>query len=128
MIRCPKVCGPTTSIGQIRELFRDDHLHAALIVSKGELQGVIERSDLEGPMPSHTPARIIGCDPERVTGPDVDLQVAWAAMTSTGRRRLAVINPDRQLLGLLCLKKDGLGFCSDIDARANRLDTSTVQK
>jgi hypothetical protein len=40
-------------------------------------------------------------------------------MRQTGRRRLAVVDEDGTLLGLLCLKATGLGFCSD-DAIAQR--------
>jgi hypothetical protein len=40
-------------------------------------------------------------------------------MTHSGRRRLAATSNDSTLLGLLCLKAGGLGFCSDADV-ANR--------
>lgn len=33
-------------------------------------------------------------------------------------RRLAVIDDHGMLLGLLCLKRTGLGFCSDTDVQA----------
>lgn len=44
--------------------------------------------------------------------------MAWRAMTTYGRRRRAVIDDRGLLLGLLCLKHTGLGFCSDADVRA----------
>jgi hypothetical protein len=45
MIRAPKQCGPATPAGELRHLFRDDHVHAALIVEDGTLITVVERAD-----------------------------------------------------------------------------------
>jgi hypothetical protein len=39
-------------------------------------------------------------------------------MRRAGRRRLAVTSEDGRLLGLLCLKASGRGFCSDEDVAA----------
>jgi len=36
-------------------------------------------------------------------------------MSRTGRRRLAVVDDGGVLVGLLCLKRTGRGFCSDLD-------------
>jgi CBS domain-containing protein len=55
----------------------------------------------------------------RTISPDATLPEAFTAMTHSGRRRLAVTSNDSTLLGLLCLKAGGLGFCSDADV-ANR--------
>jgi hypothetical protein len=44
------------------------------------------------------------------------------AMIASGQRRAAVVSPDGRLLGLLCLKASGTGFCSDQDVRARALD------
>ena len=41
-----------------------------------------------------------------------------SAVLIRGRRRVAVINNDGRLLGLLCLKASQAGFCSDQDVRA----------
>ena len=45
-------------------------------------------------------------------GPDADLHATWEAMTG---RRLAVVDPQGRLLGLLCLKRSRRGFCSAED-------------
>lgn len=125
MIHSPKVCGPTTSIAQLRDMLRDDHVHAALIVDHGELLAVVERSDLVGSLTLDGGSRAAAYIEDRVTRPDAGLAATWKAMTTAGRRRLAVIDSDRQLLGLLCLKRSGLGFCSDADVRA-RADASVT--
>jgi hypothetical protein len=42
-------------------------------------------------------------------------------MRASGRRRLAVTSDDGTLVGLLCLKASGNGFCSDGDVASRRL-------
>ena len=41
-------------------------------------------------------------------------------MSATSSRRLAVVDDDHRLLGLLCLKRSGSGFCSDDDVISRR--------
>lgn len=120
MIHCPKVCGPATTVDQVREQFRDDHVHAVLVVENGQLAAVVERPDVSN-APPDMPARLTGRLRGRITGPDADLDTTHRAMTTRQRRRLAVIDDRGTLLGLLCLKRTGTGFCSDADvqARAN---------
>ena len=116
MIRHPKVCGPATTVADAREQFRDDHVHAVLIVDDGRLKAVVERPDLAAAppgMPAHLAGRLHG----RTTRPGTLLGTARRAMTA-GRRRLAVVDGDGTLRGLLCLKRSGLGFCSDADVSA----------
>ena len=43
-------------------------------------------------------------------------------MREQGTRRLAVVDDDGDLLGLLCLKRTLDGFCSDADVRARALE------
>lgn len=115
MLARPKVCPPPTTVAQAREFFADGHVHALLVVAAGVLLAVVDRTDLEG-APDDAPAvergRLLG----RVVGPDADLEATRAAMTG---RRLAVVDTRGTLLGLLCLKRSGRGFCSreDVEAR-----------
>jgi CBS domain-containing protein len=114
MLRRPKVCEPSTTVGHARAMFADDHVHALLVVSAGVLLAVVERPDLEGAAdgePAVGRGRLLG----RVVGPDADLHTTWSAMTG---RRLAVVDTRGALLGLLCLKRSGRGFCSAEDVAA----------
>jgi hypothetical protein len=43
-------------------------------------------------------------------------------MNRDRRRRLAVTSDDSRLLGLLCLKANGSGFCSDADVASGGQD------
>src|SRR5437764_15467138 len=72
-------------------------------------------SRLSAEMPASTIARLDG----RTISRKAPLHEALDAMTRAGRRRLAVTSDDSTLLGLLCLKASGAGFCSDADV-ANR--------
>ncbi|MEJ2889667.1 CBS domain-containing protein [Actinomycetospora aeridis] len=114
MLRRPKVCEPSTTVGQARRMFGDDHVHALLVVAADVLLAVVERADLEG-APDAAPAARCGQLGDRVVGPDADLHETWHAMTG---RRLAVVDVRGHLLGLLCLKRSRRGFCTAEDVAA----------
>jgi len=67
MIHAPKVCGLATSLAQLHELFRDDHIHAALIVEHGALPGPARQPSPCGRLP-HGPGYATGCRPRRNMG------------------------------------------------------------
>lgn len=120
-VRTPKTSGPTATVADIHDLFQDDHVHAALIVdANGRLMSVIEHPDLDAASAETAPAWRYGRLEGRVIHPHADLEHTWQAMRSQGRRRLALIDDDGQVLGLLCLKRTGLGFCTDDDVCARR--------
>jgi CBS domain-containing protein len=113
----------SATVGELRAFFRDDHVHAALIVSPaGYLEAVIEREDLAGGQAPGTAAAPLGRLAGRTVTAEASLADVHQAMTSTGRRRSAVTSADGRLLGLLCLKASRTGFCSGADVRARALD------
>lgn len=129
MVRFPKTHGSGSGLEEIRAFFGDDHVHMALIVAAdGRLVTTIERSDLAAAIPDSTLARELGTLTGRTTGPVDPLDAATAALLRGRRRRLAVIDDSGRLLGLLCLKKDETGYCSDegIRGRAQRADASAT--
>lgn len=115
MVTRPAVHPRWTTIGQLRALFADDHLHMALLVDHGELIGTVERGDLASELGDRAPASEVAVLAGRTIGPDAALADALDVMRQTGRRRLAVTDEGSMLLGLLCLKASGRGFCSDSD-------------
>ncbi|MFP5020734.1 CBS domain-containing protein [Pseudonocardia phyllosphaerae] len=117
MIRFPKAHPRSTTVARAREEFRDDHVHALLVVEDGILLAVVERGDLEG-RPGSDPVLAAGAIEGRAISPDAHLLTQRDYMQETGHRRLAVVDDDRQLLGLLCLKRSGAGFCSDAGVAA----------
>jgi len=109
----------SVTVGEIRDFFRDDHVHAALIVtSAGYLEAVVERDDIAGCRAPDVAAAPFGRLADRTVPPGASLADVRQAMTTTGRRRAAVTSADGRLLGLLCLKASQAGFCSDSDVRA----------
>lgn len=119
MIRRPKLCGAATTVGQARVRLENDHVHALLVVDDGLLVAVVERDDLAG-TPDGTPAWLVGHLDGRCVRPGDDLDAVTATMAGGGRRRYAVVDDAGQLVGLLCRKRSGRGYCSDdgVAARA----------
>jgi hypothetical protein len=110
------------TVGEIRDFFRDDHVHAALIVSAGGyLEAVVERDDIAGCQALDAAAAPLGRLAGRTVSAGANLAEVRRAMIATGRRRAAVTSSDGRLLGLLCLKASGAGFCSEQDVRARAL-------
>jgi CBS-domain-containing membrane protein len=129
MVTVPKTHGPDTRLREIRALFDDDHVHMALIVAAdGRLLTTIERADLSEAIPGSNRARHIGGLVGRTISPYRSLELAKAALKRGRRRRLAVIDDSGRLLGLLCLKRTGDGFCSDegVRQRAAEMASATL--
>jgi hypothetical protein len=91
-----------------------DHVHMALLIDDGEFVGTVDRCDLATAVDYRAPhAKTRRSTDGRSTPPPV--ADALTATDRTSRRRLAVTAVDGALLGLLCLKASGSGFCSDED-------------
>ena len=112
----------SATVGEIRDFFRDDHVHAALIVSPaGYLEAVVEHDDIADCQALDAAAASLGRLAGRTVPAGACLAEVHRAMIATGRRRAAVTGADGRLLGLLCLKASQLGFCSEQDVRARTL-------
>jgi CBS domain-containing protein len=122
MVRRPKLCAEDSTAGDVRRLFADDHVHAILVVSGTRLLTVIDRADLRPETPDASPAMRLGCLTGRVIAPTAPADATLQQMITASRRRLAVAGEDWTLLGLLCLKRSGTGFCSDEDVRERQRD------
>jgi CBS domain-containing protein len=119
MLTTPTRHPPSATVGEIRDFFRDDHVHAALIVSPaGGLEAVVERNDIARCQALDAAAAPLGRLAGRTVPAGADLAEVRRAMIATGQRRAAVTSADGRLLGLLCLKASRAGFCSEQDVRA----------
>ena len=127
MLTAPDWHLPSATVREIQEFFRDDHVHAALIVSPaGYLEAVIERDDISACRALDSAAAPLGQLMGRTISPGISLAEAHQAMAMSSRRRAAVTSADGRLLGLLCLKASQAGFCSDQDVRARALNRVTA--
>jgi CBS domain-containing protein len=114
----PKVLDERASVAEVRHLLADDHVHAALLVdASGVLVTVVERNDLPAGR-DDTPARSLGQIDGRVVAGDAQLRAVADRMLAERRRRLAVVDDTGRLVGLLCMKRNFTGFCSDADVLA----------
>ena len=120
----PTVHPRRTTIGEVRRFFADEHVHMALLVDCGTLLGTIDRVDLAGDLDDRSAAVDVAVLDGRTVEPEAALADALAAMRSADRRRLAVVSPDSEVLGLLCLKASGRGFCCDDDVASRRQQPS----
>lgn len=120
MVQHPKLCHEDSTVGDVRRLFADDHVHAVLIMSGTRLLTVIDRADLGPEATDSAPAARLGHLSGRVIAPTASADTALQQMIAASRRRLAVVGPDGTLLGLLCLKRSGTGFCADENVRQRR--------
>lgn len=117
MHTAPKLLDGEARLGDAATLLSDPHVHAVPVIDGGLVVSVVERGDLEGMDADRTAASIGGLE-GRTIPPDADLEQAHRRMVDQGRRRLAVVDADSRLLGLLCLKAHGDGFCTDGDIRS----------
>ena len=125
MVRRPKLLPATATGRDVRDLFGDDHVHAALVVDDGRLLTVIEPHEVE--MSGDGPARSMGTLRGRTVAPDADLWETWVWMIGNRCRRLAVVE-DGRCVGLLCLKRTSRGFCCDAGVHARARQTMTSQE
>jgi hypothetical protein len=86
---------------------------ALIIAADGRLITTIERPDLAAPKSGFASVAQLGTLAGRTARPADLLGDATATLLREGRRRLAVVDDSGRLLGLLCLKRSGAGYCSD---------------
>ena len=118
VVRLPKTLPTDTSVAQARAAFTDDHVHMLLLTENGQLKGTLLRTDL----PEHLDGAEAALSHSRISGrtipADTPAELARAILLACGQRRLAVIDANGFLLGLLCLQRRLTGFCSDADIAA----------
>src|ERR1700761_4251682 len=82
----------TATVGEIRDFFEDDHVHAALILGPaGYLAAVVERHDITHGQDPGAAAAPLGRLAGRTVLEDASLPAVQRSMSATGRRRVAVI-------------------------------------
>ena len=127
MLREPIVLAASEPLDEVRRVFDSSHVHMVLLTGTGrvgeQLLGTLVRDDLP-PAGSGSDAPGSALAHARVEGRTVDAsrtsEDARRAMQAAGARRLAVVDSDGRLLGLLCLKRSGDGFCTDSGVASRR--------
>lgn len=118
MVRMPALHAPGLTVGEARTALSDPHRHLLLLVRGGSLVGTISREDLLRAEDEAAPALDLATVSGRTAPPGACLAGTLRWMRTTSTRRLAVVDSSGDLLGLLCLKASGAGFCSDEGIRS----------
>ena len=127
MVTTPKTHPPGVTLDEIRELFEDDHVRIALVVAAdGRLVTALEREDLLTVSSSSAPVAEFGTLAGRTARPFDSLALAKAKLLRQRRRWVAVVDDDGRPIGLLCLKRDRAGFCTDEGMRARERQRGAV--
>lgn len=124
MITAPKTLPLDASIADVREAFEDSHVHMVLLARNGILYGTLLRSDVPDDPAATVWALDLATLTGRTIGPDALIEPVHRRVVSSGQRRLAVVDTEGRLLGLLCLKRDRAGFCSDEGVAARALGSN----
>jgi CBS domain-containing protein len=120
MISDPKTHSVEISLADAIDAFTDTHIHMLLLTRDGILHGTLVRDDLPPGLDPRRPAVSLATIVERTICPTRSLDEATQRLNRSMARRLAVTNADRSLVGLLCLKRTRLGFCTEADVLARR--------
>lgn len=124
MIREPKTLESKATVGEVRHLFQDDHVHLALVVQDGLLRGTLARADVRAAWADDVRVLALPQSEQPIISGGTPARIAFARMVERRERRLAVVESDGRLQGLLCLKRRMNGFCSDA-SMAERLRDET---
>ncbi len=119
MISRPKTLPSSATVGLVRAAFANDHVHVMLLTDGGTLRGAVIREDLVD-VPDDASALAASTLVGRTIAPSASMQQAHQILAETAARRLAVIDENGTLLGLLCLKRRRNGYCSEADLEARR--------
>ena len=122
MISAPKTLPIDTQVEAARKAFDDSHVHMLLLTHRGILCGTLLRSDLQPGLPPKAAALSLATVRGRTVRPEQHISTIHRWLVRSGQRRLAVVNDDGRLLGLLCLKSDRTGFCTDEGVAARERD------
>jgi CBS-domain-containing membrane protein len=131
MLRYPKVLDAQATVDEARAALTDDHVHMVLLTEGSTLVGTLVRTDLPHPIQRSDqgsgPALPWSTLRDRTVPSATSADTVNKLLIERGLRRLAVIDHDGTLLGLMCLKRSRTGFCSDEDV-ASRAQSRVLSR
>lgn len=122
MITAPKTHQHDATIETIRAALEDPHVHMILLTRHGVLHGTLVRDDIPSAAPNPCLALELANLRDRTIAPTENLDAVWQRLETSGQRRIAVVDDANTLLGLVCLKRDRTGFCTDDDIRSRAIE------
>ena len=131
MLRHPKVLDAQATVDEARVALANDHVHMVLLSQGSTLVGTLVRTDLPHPIQRSDqgsgPALPWSTLRDRTVPSATSADTVNKLLIERGLRRLAVIDHDGTLLGLMCLKRSRTGFCSDEDV-ASRAQSQVLSR
>jgi hypothetical protein len=126
MVTVPKTLPMDASVAQVWATFSDDHVHMVLLTADGFLRSTVRRGDLPAAALPTDAALAYGTLVGRTVDPHESAEAIRLRLVGSGQRRLAVVGARGELLGLVCLKRSGTGFCSDEGVAARAAERAAV--
>jgi CBS-domain-containing membrane protein len=121
-VRRPTVHPSSATVGDVRRFLAGGHVHLALLVDEaGRLVSTLVREDLTA-YDDATPAVEAGTLAGRVVAADLPADLLPDRMLAAGVRRMAVVDEAGVLVGLVCRKKSGQGWCTDAGIASRRAE------
>ena len=118
MVRYPMVLPADATVSQVRTVFEDDHVHMVLLTRGRLLCGTVVRGDVPNTASEVLKAVRFAHLTGRTVLDTAPADAVLQRLVARKQRRLAVVDDGGLLVGLLCLKAQGTGFCSDADVAA----------
>lgn len=118
MVQHPKVLPVDAAVGRVRAAFEDDHVHMVLLTDGNLLRGTVLRSDVPDTATDAQKAIRFALLTDRTVSATAPADAVLQWLAARQQRRLAVVDDGGRLVGLMCLKARGTGFCSNADVAA----------
>lgn len=118
MVADPKVLSEDATVAQVRAALEDDHVHMVLLTRDALLCGTVIRGDVPDSVSDAQEAIRFAHLGGRTVSATMPAHAALQRLVARQQRRLAVVDDRGMLIGLLCLKRRGNGFCSERDVAA----------
>jgi CBS domain-containing protein len=126
MVTAPKRMGPEARVADIRAEFANDRVRMVLVVDgDGRLVAAVEREDLDADGDGAAPASTLGRLEGRTVLTTTPEATVSRLLEDTGRRRVAVVDDEGHLQGLVCLKRRRTGYCGDDDLQARAAERAS---
>jgi CBS domain-containing protein len=112
MISRPKTLPATATVADARRLFENPSVRTALVADGGRYAGELTRPDIED-LDDAEPISAVVSTPAGTAAKDDTVAAALERMEAAGTDRLAVVDPDGTLRGLVCLSRSHGQLCTD---------------
>ena len=112
MISRPKTLATTATVADARRLFENPSVRTALVVEDRRYAGELTRDDVDGVDDGAVLAELASTSTGTAAHDDT-VASALAQMDASGTDRLAVVDADGTLRGLVCLSRSHGQLCTD---------------